>query len=172
MFCPRCGAQNKLEQKFCRNCGLSLPFVRLALEGKGDEAAAELKRSYDNLGPAVGTLGFFILAALINFFLWDWGTLINLVLGVLITIGWFHKGFKQMERVLKTLEGKGQEQSARPAITSTNQSMPQVESTAQPELSLPPVRDTDPILAPPAPPAPASIAEHTTLELKAPEPRR
>jgi len=169
MFCPRCGDQNKPEQKFCRHCGLSLPSVRLALEGKIDEAAAELKRSSDNLGPAVGTLGFFILAALINTLLWDWGALINLVLGVLITIGWFHKGFKQMGRVLKTLEGKEQGQTARPAIAPTNQSISQAEPISQTELSSPAVADTDPILAPPAA---SSIAEHTTFELKQPEPRR
>ena len=163
MFCPRCGAQNKQEQKFCRNCGLSLPFVRLALEGKMDEAADELKRSYNNLGPAVGTLGFFIFASLINLFLWDWGVLINLILGVLITIGWFHKGFKQMERVLKTLEGKEREQPARQAIASTNQPASQVEPNSPAQVALPAVPDTDPILVPPAP---GSIAEHTTFELK------
>jgi hypothetical protein len=160
MFCARCAAQNKPEQKFCRNCGLSLQSVRLALEGKIDEAAAELKRSSDNLGPAVGTLGFFILAALINFFLWDWGVLINLILGVLITIGWFRKGFKQMESVLKTLEGKEQP-SATPALAAQDQSS---QADSQPESSLPPVPDTDPLM-------PGSIAEHTTLGLKQPEPR-
>ncbi len=162
MFCPRCSAQNKQEQKFCRNCGLSLPSVRLALEGKIDKAAAELNQSYNNLGNAVGTLGFFIIGALINFFLWDWGVLINLVLGVLITIGWFRKGFKQVERVLKTLQGKEQEQGAGPAIASTTQPASQVEPTSQAELALPAVPDTDPILTPPAP---GSIAEHTTFEL-------
>lgn len=162
MFCPRCGAQNKQEQKFCRNCGLSLQSLRLALDGKIDEMAAELNRSYYNLGPAVGTLGIFILLALINFFLWDWGMLINLVLGVLITIGWFRKGFKQMERVLKTLQGKEQEQGSSPAIASTNQPASQVEANSQAELAFPAVPDTDPILAPLAP---GSIAEHTTFEL-------
>jgi len=161
MFCPRCGAQNKQEQKFCRNCGQSLAFVRLALEGKIDEAAAELKRSYNNLGLAIGTLGFFIFVALVNLFLWDWGTLINLVLGVLITIGWFHKGFKRMERVLKMFQGE--ELPARHAIPSTNQPAPGAVSSQQAELALPAVPDTDPILAPPAP---GSIAEHTTFELK------
>lgn len=170
MFCPRCSAQNRLEQKFCRNCGLSLSSVRLAVEGKLDEAKAELKRSHDNLGPAVGTLGVFILAALGNaIFGWKWLAVINLVLGALITIGWFRKGFKQMDRVLKTLEGKEQEQSAGPAIASTDQSISQAEPTSQAEHSLPAVPDTDPIFAPPAA---GSIAEHTTFELKQPEPRR
>jgi len=163
MFCPRCSAQNKLEQKFCRSCGLSLSSVRLALEGKIEEAAAELKRSYNNLGTPIGILGIFIFAALINLFLWDWGVLINLVLGVLITIGWFHKGFKQMERVLKTLEGKERGRSARAAIAPTDQTASQFEPTLQAELALPAVPDTDPILAPSAP---GSIAEHTTFELK------
>ncbi len=162
MFCPRCAARNKPEQKFCRNCGLSLPAVRMALEGKIDEAAVELKQSYENLGGGVGVMGFFVLAAAVNALLWDWGVLINLILGFLITIRWFRRGFKQMESVMKTLEGK-ELRTAPPAIVSTDQ------ATAQPELSLPPVPDTDPILSPPLP---GSIAEHTTFELKQPEPRR
>lgn len=37
MFCPHCGSENKLE-KYCRQCGLSLTAVRLALDGRIDEA--------------------------------------------------------------------------------------------------------------------------------------
>src|SRR5262245_16992590 len=170
MFCPRCSAQNRSEQKFCRNCGLSLPSVRLALEGKVDEAAAELKRSSDKLRPAAWTMGFFILAALGNaVFGSEWGAVINLVLGALITSGWFYKGFKQMDRVLNTLEGKELGQSVDSAIASTNKSISQAEPTSQAEFSLLAVPDTDPLLAPPAA---GSIAEHTTFELKKPEPRR
>jgi len=168
MFCPRCGAQNKLEQKFCRNCGLSLPSVRLALEGKIDEAAAELKQSYERLGPGVWTIWFFMLAAVINSFLWDWGVVINLILGFLITFRWFSRGFKQLENVMKTIGGK-EPQPARPVVAPAEHITLQAESAAQPELSLPAVPDTDPILAAPAP---SSIAEHTTFELKQPEPRR
>jgi zinc ribbon protein len=161
MFCPRCGAQNKLEQKFCRNCGLSLPSVRLALEGKIDEAKAELKQSHDKLGGAYGTLGICVLLALGNALLgFEWGAAINLILGAVITIGWFLKGSKQMDRVLKTLEGKEQEQVAGPAGDSTTKSLPQAEL---PSAAVP---DTDPLLAQPTP---HSITEHTTLELKKPE---
>jgi hypothetical protein len=169
MFCPRCSAQNRLEQKFCRNCGLSLSSVRLAVEGKVDEAKAELKRSADNLGPAAWTLGFFILASLGSaFFSKDWGVVIKLVLGALITVGWFYKGFKQAGRALEALEVKEQEQSADSAIASTGQSISEAAPTSQAELSLPAVPDTDPIFAPPAA---GSIAEHTTFELKRREPR-
>jgi hypothetical protein len=93
---------------------------------------------------------------------------INLVLGALITIGWFRKSFKQMSRALKTLEGKELGQSVGSAISSTDQSISQAAPASQAELSLPAVPDTDPIFAPPAA---GSIAEHTTFELKRPEPR-
>ncbi len=168
MFCPRCSAQNKLEQKFCRNCGLSLPSVRLALEGKVDEAAADLKRSYEQLGPGIWMIWFFMLAALINAFLWDWGVVVNLVLGFLITLRWFLRGFKQFENVMKRLEGK-EAQSEGPAIAPAERTAVQAESAPQPELAPAPAADTDPILMPPAQ---GSIAEHTTYELKQPEPRQ
>src|SRR5262245_61758810 len=135
MFCPRCATQNKTDQKFCRGCGLSLSSVRLALEGKVDEATAELRQSFDKLGSGVGTMGFSFLATAINSFLWDWGVLINLILGFLITIRLFHRGFKQMERAVKTLEGKEQ-QPASPAIAAASQPNSQIEPMLQSELSL------------------------------------
>ena len=169
MYCPRCGVQNRLEQKFCRQCGLSLPGVRLALESRLEDATAKLKEGYDNLGAAVGTLGFFLLAVFINFFLWDLGVIINLVLGLLITGRWFRRGFKQLEQGRKMLDLK--EALARPATNSA------VQTNAQPALALaestqaalPPVPDTDPLAVTPAPVA--SVTEHTTLTLKQPEPR-
>jgi len=85
-----------------------------------------------------------------------------------ITIGWFRKGFKQMDRVLKMLGGKEREGPTGAAIASANQPASQPEPISQAELSLPSVPDTDPILAPPAA---GSIAEHTTFELKKREPR-
>jgi hypothetical protein len=168
MYCPRCGVQNRLEQKFCRQCGLALPGVRLALEARLEDAAAQLKKGYDDLGGAVGTMGFFLLAAVINFFLgWNWGIIINLVLGLLITLRWFRRGFKQLEQAQKLIDTK--EALARPVADSP--AAPVALEPAKPAQSvLPPVPDTDPLVATPTPVA--SVTEHTTLTLKQPEPRQ
>jgi hypothetical protein len=163
MYCPRCGTQNRLEQKFCRQCGLALPGVRLALEARLEDAAAQLKEGYDNLGAAVGTMGFFLLAVLINFFLWDLGVIINLVLGLLITLRWFRRGFKQLEQAQKLLNAK--ELPTRPV-----NAQPALEAAPQSQAALPPVPDTDPLAVTPTPVA--SVTEHTTLTLKQPEARQ
>ncbi|HEX6729608.1 MAG TPA: zinc ribbon domain-containing protein [Pyrinomonadaceae bacterium] len=44
MYCPKCGIENNLDQKYCRGCGQSLTPVRLALEGGVDEAITVLRR--------------------------------------------------------------------------------------------------------------------------------
>lgn len=43
MFCPRCGTENDLEKSYCRSCGQALSSVRLALEGRVDQAITTLK---------------------------------------------------------------------------------------------------------------------------------
>ena len=43
MFCPRCATENNSELKFCRNCGQALASVRLALDGRVDQAITNLK---------------------------------------------------------------------------------------------------------------------------------
>ncbi|HET6978997.1 MAG TPA: zinc ribbon domain-containing protein [Pyrinomonadaceae bacterium] len=43
MFCPRCGTENDSERSYCRSCGQALSSVRLALEGRVDEAITTLK---------------------------------------------------------------------------------------------------------------------------------
>jgi hypothetical protein len=44
MYCPKCGIENNLDQKYCRGCGQSLTSVRLALEGRVDEAINVLRK--------------------------------------------------------------------------------------------------------------------------------
>jgi uncharacterized membrane protein YvbJ len=42
MFCPECAAENNAE-RYCRQCGTALTFVRLAWEGDIDKAVIEIK---------------------------------------------------------------------------------------------------------------------------------
>ncbi len=161
MFCPKCGAQNRTDQKFCRNCGQSLPAVRLALEGKVDEAVAELKQAVEKLGSGLFTLSIFILLALINYFLWDEGMLINLLLGVIITGRWIYRALDKADKARKLLEL--QEKPKDPTQQSA------FEAPDRANAALQPVPDTDPNLSSSVP---DSVIEHTTLKLKEPEPQR
>jgi hypothetical protein len=38
MFCPQCGSENNLEKGYCSRCGLPLTAVRLALDGRIQQA--------------------------------------------------------------------------------------------------------------------------------------
>ena len=42
MFCPECGCDNDAQKNYCRKCGQPLAAVRLAMEGRVDEAAKSI----------------------------------------------------------------------------------------------------------------------------------
>ena len=44
MFCPQCAAENSLEQKYCRRCGLHLAASRISLQGGVGNALAQHKK--------------------------------------------------------------------------------------------------------------------------------
>jgi uncharacterized membrane protein YvbJ len=68
MFCPQCGSENNIEKKYCRQCGFSLSAVRLALDGRTDEAiktiAGDEKRWQYRL--RIGVAGVLILIAIVT----------------------------------------------------------------------------------------------------------
>ena len=66
MFCPRCSAENKSEQKYCRQCGLPLAAAQLALTGQLDEVLGELKKGEKSLQKGVTLLGIFLLVTLVT----------------------------------------------------------------------------------------------------------
>jgi len=66
MFCPRCGAENKSEQKYCRQCGLSLAVTPLALTGQLDEVLGELKKGEKSIQKGATLLGVFLLVTLVT----------------------------------------------------------------------------------------------------------
>jgi hypothetical protein len=160
MFCPKCGAQNKVEQKFCRSCGQSLTTLRMALEGRIDEAAAKLEKDADKLASGAVTLAIFAAIALIPSLISGSGSAaVNLILGLLIAGPMIYKGMKRLDRTIKLLNPAEAAQSKiEPSQTQTVFAKPEPSAAA-----LPAVPDTDPLQVTPAS---ASVTEHTTLHLK------
>ena len=158
MYCPRCGAENRREQKFCRQCGLGLPGVRLALEGRLLPGVETLKKDFDYLAGGIVTLGIFAVIALINSVFFEssrnWTVFVNLLLGLIIAGPMIYRGLKRVDAAIKIVDpGAG---------TASIEAAPA--PAALPEV----VPDTDP-LAPAS--APSSITEEATLHLKHPKSR-
>src|ERR1041384_5229288 len=115
MYCPRCGAQNKAEQKYCRQCGLPLTIVRLALEGQADKAIEKYKKGRDSISGGVITLSLCSIGALINILLtpnpWNlYLATLNLVLGLLIAIPMVITGYKRLSQADRLVRMKDQSQ--------------------------------------------------------------
>lgn len=160
MFCPKCGIQNKDDQKFCRGCGQSLPAVRMALEGRLEEGLQALNKDFDKLASGAVTLIVFASIALAASFFSSGSAIFNLVLGLLIAAPMIFIGMKRLQNSIKLLDPKEQPKSL-PA--SPHAALPSAE--AQP-AALPSVPDTDPLNVAATP---SSVAEHTTFQLKQPQ---
>lgn len=66
MFCPGCATENGSEQGFCRRCGLSLSAVRMASEGRLDEALLKLGKGSGRISTGLVVILVGLLNALIN----------------------------------------------------------------------------------------------------------
>ena len=159
MFCPQCSAENSLEQKYCRRCGLQLAAARISLQGGVGEALTRHKKGQDMLSGGGVTLVIFTLTALANFFLnpgpWSYGVLINLLLGLVIAVPLMAAGLVCLRRAGRTLHPKD-EQGQLAAVQSDGARG--LTSSAY---------STDRLLSPMG--APDSVTEQTTLHLKSPE---
>ena len=161
MFCPQCGAENSLEQKYCRRCGLQLAAARISLQGGVEEALTRHTKGELIFAGGGVTLVIFILGALANIFL-DSGpfpVLINLLLGLGIAVPLIVTGSVLMRRAGRALHPKDdrgklpdhQFQEASTIIPSSAYS-------------------TDRLLSPTS--TPDSVTEQTTLTLKSPQQTR
>ena len=156
MFCPRCSTENKTEQHYCRQCGLPLPAVRLALEGHVDEAVEKLKKSKTALewGFIIVLLG--LLNAGINVLLHAWQSAIfSGAVGLLVGKTLILIALLRIWRANKLLN------------PPENKVEPETSALNQPEragAALPPAPITEELKRTPSPPV--SVVENTTIKLK------
>ena len=76
MFCPNCGAENKIEQNFCRSCGLKLDAISHAVAAQfPTKEYAELqkrKELFEKLGffslSGFGVIGIAFIIAVIGYY--------------------------------------------------------------------------------------------------------
>lgn len=156
MFCPRCATENKLEQRYCRQCGLTLPAIRLALDGQVDEAIQKYKKSETLLDWGYILLLIGGLNAVINAFFHAWQPAIfSGALGFLVGMTLITIGLSRMGKANKLLNPP--EKKVEPETHALNQS-------DYAATTLPPAPITEEIRQTPAPPP--SVIENTTVKLK------
>jgi len=163
MFCPRCGTENDLAQKFCRQCGQSLSSVRLVLEGRVDEATATLQTEQK---PAlcrvrIAASAFLILtalAAILSGHRFGLKNLDSAAILLILALLVFMRLAAKTRRVARLLDPDEQLTNL-PSYHSGNSDglLPEATTVALPTTT---------------PPAPLSVTEQTTLELEGKERER
>ena len=110
MYCPRCSAENNLEQKYCRQCGLQLTAVQIALHGGVVETPARYWRGEGLVAGGSIFLILSVLAALANIFLnsgpWNYAVIINLLIGLIVTVPMITIGTVRLRRARRALQLK------------------------------------------------------------------
>ncbi len=161
MFCPRCSTENNLEQKYCRQCGLQLTAVWLALQGVVDEALTKYKAGAMLLTGGSIFLSLSALVALANIFLnsipWNYGVIINLLIGLVVAVPMIAIGMVRPATAHHAFQTKD-EQGQLASHDSRDKETLAASSHAD---RLPSPME-----------APNSITERTTVHLKSPEQKR
>ena len=154
MFCPKCGAKNADEQGYCRSCGHGLVSHRLAMEGKIEDAGTHIKSGSLLISIGLIIIGIVKLNLILNLFFSPskFGIIFNTLLLLLVAVPIMIAGIFRLSRAKRNLG---------PAPNDDEKAI-----TANEATPLAAAPTTDHLISVP------SVTEHTTLELKEPEPRR
>lgn len=152
MFCPKCGANNADEPRYCRGCGHGLASHRLALEGKVEDAGTHIKSGSLLVSIGLVIVGIVKLNLLANliFSPTKWSVIFNLLLLLLVAVPLIVAGILRLGHAKRALSSP---------TAPDDQAL-----AAGPSAQLASATTTDRFIETP------SVTEHTTLELK--EPRR
>lgn len=157
MFCPKCGIGNLVDQKFCRGCGHALAGHKVALENNFEDAVEKIKSGSWALG--VGAVGLIVIS-LLALGVWisqkDAGAFFTLVPALAVAIPATILGLVRLNRAYRALSAT--DRGDRKAVEQFKTSAVHLAAAAT----------TDPLAQ--AAQAPASVTEHTTLNLESPRP--
>ncbi len=150
MFCPGCSTENNPDLKYCRQCGMQLSSVRIAMESRIDEALEKYEKGAEKIKAGIITFTVLFFVGIINLiFKNTWGFTINMILAFAVTLPILIVGFNSLRggsRLLKS-ETRADDRA--------------LKQSGGPVVELPPAQTTDRSLA-----EPLSVTEHTTRELK------
>jgi hypothetical protein len=157
MFCPKCGIGNLVDQKFCRGCGHALAGHKAALENNFEDAVEKLKSGSAALGvSAVGLILISLMALSVWIFQNDAGVFFTLVPVLAFVIPATIIGLVRLNRAYR-------------ALSATDRgNLKVVDQSKTTAVHLAAAATTDRLAL--SAQAPASVTEHTTLNLQSAEP--
>jgi hypothetical protein len=104
MFCPKCGMENHLDQKYCRGCGHALAGHKFALENNFEDEVEKIKSGSTALGVSAVTV---ILISLMALGVWisqkDAGVFFTLLAALAIAIPGTIVGLVRLNRAYRAL---------------------------------------------------------------------
>lgn len=153
MFCPNCGIGNRVDQKFCRGCGHSLAAHKIALENNFEEAVEKIKTGATAVGVSICCLvGISLMALSVWLLQNDAGVFFTLVPVLAFVIPAVIFGLVRLNRGYR-------------ALSATDRGNKAV-GKSQTAVHLGSAATTYPLAE--AAQVPASVTEHTTLNLDSP----
>src|SRR5690349_16559217 len=105
MFCPKCGANNADELRYCRGCGHGLASHRLALEGKVDDAGTYIRSGSLLVSIGLVVIGIVKLNLILNLIFTPskLGVIFNLLLLLLVAVPLIVGGVARISRARRAL---------------------------------------------------------------------